>query len=137
MNRVRAAAGAVVLWAYARTCRRRATTRRLARANILRSLTRRLARANILRSLTAGARQERTVTVDITPDTSRLDRTLSALAVSEARSRDYNERLARYLNHHGHSDLTPEQLAVIDAAYAWDSTRHRVEIPWRNGANHG
>lgn len=36
--RLFAATGAVLLWAYARACHRTATTRRLARANLLRSM---------------------------------------------------------------------------------------------------
>lgn len=71
--RLFAATGAVLLWAYARACRERnATQQRLARANLLRAVSARHGRTD--------SRGDRTVTIDITPDTSKLERILDELS---------------------------------------------------------
>lgn len=63
-GRVIAAAGAVVLWAYARACRERnATQRRLARANLLRRVTARPSRCHDCGRADGGC--DRVITVDI------------------------------------------------------------------------
>lgn len=78
MNRLFAAAGAVVLWAYARACRERnATHRRLARANLLRRVTARANRCHDCGRADGGC--DRVVTVDITPDTSKVTKSLQDL----------------------------------------------------------
>ena len=74
--RLFAATGAVLLWAYARACRERnATQRRLARATLLRQVSARPTRCADCGREDGGC--DRVVTVDITPDTSRLEQTLS------------------------------------------------------------
>ena len=78
MNRLFAAAGVVVLWAYARACRERnATRRRLARANLLRRVTARANRCHDCGRADGGC--NRVVTVDITPDVSRVTKSLQVL----------------------------------------------------------
>lgn len=70
--RLFAGVGAVILWAYARACRERnATQRRLARANLLRRVTARPTRCADCGRADGGC--DRIITVDITPDTTKLD----------------------------------------------------------------
>lgn len=120
LARLAAGVGAALLWAYARACRERnQTQRRLARANLLRTVSARPGRKD-------SSRGDRTITIDITPDTPKLDSLRAGWSSPDdelppALQGVPPEEIASWAGHFGHQ-LTPYEQQL--AARSFELRRH-------------